>query len=1066
MASVNTKPSGLWPDVERRAQPGGTRRTFFVQWLMLVATFLALAGFVANALHDERAFVLAVAHDRLSLSAKSIALYAERRLLSIDRALVDLRNNLPALEIAQDRDIQVTMYLDALSSAVEGIRSLGVLDAQGYTTESNQRELIGKNFGEYAFFQTIRKNPNRQGLDVSEPLETSYGAPTLNLAHTLIDARGEFAGLVVATLDPEDFRPTLASVRYTPDVAVGLIHGSGKVLLYLSSPDILPGTDISGSTTFFSRHLESGKEHSLMTGFSDILVNERLAAAQTVSPDSLTLSAPLVVVVSQEMSSVLQVWRADVRNQSLLWCLLASISSLSLFVHQRRQYRFVDQNVRHHLERQHDLDRLELATRASGTGIWELDIKGQSIKWDETMYSLYGKDRENFSSIYSSWRECIVPEDLPAVEAALQASITRAEEFEIKFRIRRGDGDIRVMDGRAWVYRDEEGKPARLIGVNRDITKRQLAEEEIRNAQRTTQQFLDHLPGTAYVKDESLRVLMANKAFKTQFGIDPDSMIGKNNTELFPGDFGEKLDADDQRVLASGQGAVIQENFAGRHFETSKFIIEGEAGKKMLGGITLDVTERRKHFDRQQALLKISELGGTLAEKDFLEQGLEMLERLTDSQIGFIHFVNDDQKSLELVGWTRNTLKACAAVSDRHYPMDDAGIWADCARNRTALIVNDYPGYCAKKGLPEGHVPLQRLISVPVIEEGKVRVILGIGNKPDAYDEYDCATTQLVGNDLSRIVHRQRTEAELKRKLAELIALNARLDETNNRLLQSEKLAAIGQLAAGVAHEINNPIGYVSSNLSTLSDYVNDLLAIAAAYDELDARLATSMPDAFRHAQQIKSEADYSFMIKDVRQLLVESHEGLERVRKIVQDLKDFSRVDSTGWQRANLHDGLESTLNIVWNEIKYKAEVDREYGELPEVYCIPSQINQVFMNLMTNAAQAIAGRGHIVLRSGREEHTVWVEVQDDGEGIRPDRLDHIFEPFYTTKPVGQGTGLGLSLSWSIVQRHHGRIEVRSVLGQGTTFRIILPIERIEAAEPIEPIDPQPATEPPVETMS
>jgi len=163
--------------------------------------------------------------------------------------------------------------------------------------------------------------------------------------------------------------------------------------------------------------------------------------------------------------------------------------------------------------------------------------------------------------------------------------------------------------------------------------------------------------------------------------------------------------------------------------------------------------------------------------------------------------------------------------------------------------------------------------------------------------------------------------------------------------------------------------------------------------------------------------------------------------------LKDFSRVGETGWQRVDLHDGLESTLNIVWNEIKYKAEVDRDYGDLPEVHCIPSQINQVFMNLLTNAAQAIEGHGHIVLRSRREGNSVWFEVQDDGAGIRPEDIGRVFEPFYTTKPVGKGTGLGLSLSWGIVQRHRGKIEVHSEPSQGTTFRVTLPIDPIEAKQ-------------------
>ena len=192
----------------------------------------------------------------------------------------------------------------------------------------------------------------------------------------------------------------------------------------------------------------------------------------------------------------------------------------------------------------------------------------------------------------------------------------------------------------------------------------------------------------------------------------------------------------------------------------------------------------------------------------------------------------------------------------------------------------------------------------------------------------------------------------------------------------------------------------------------------------------------------IKQEVDIGFLREDIRDLLDESGEGVSRVKKIVQDLKDFSRQDVAEWQLADLHKGLESTLNIVHNELKYKAEVVREFGELPDVECVPSQLNQVFMNLLVNAAHAIDQRGTITLRTGQEGEQVWVEVEDTGKGIAPEHLKRIFEPFFTTKPVGKGTGLGLSLSYGIVQKHGGRIEVDSVAGKGTRFRVWLPVRQ------------------------
>ena len=264
-----------------------------------------------------------------------------------------------------------------------------------------------------------------------------------------------------------------------------------------------------------------------------------------------------------------------------------------------------------------------------------------------------------------------------------------------------------------------------------------------------------------------------------------------------------------------------------------------------------------------------------------------------------------------------------------------------------------------------------------------------------------------------------------------------KLKEAQNQLLQSEKMAAIGQLAAGVAHEINNPVGFVNSNLGSLKIYANKLLTVLNAYESND-------PAQIAEARQ---KADLEFLREDLPSLITESQEGLGRVTKIVQDLKDFSHVDQVDRQEADLNAAMESTLNVVWNELKYKAEVIRELGEIPHVDCVPAQINQVFMNLLVNAAQAIPKQGKIFVRSGIENQHVWFEVEDTGIGMNAEVQQRIFEPFFTTKPVGKGTGLGLSISYDIiVKKHHGRMDVKSEIGKGTCFRLWLPLVLAEPA--------------------
>jgi PAS domain S-box-containing protein len=269
--------------------------------------------------------------------------------------------------------------------------------------------------------------------------------------------------------------------------------------------------------------------------------------------------------------------------------------------------------------------------------------------------------------------------------------------------------------------------------------------------------------------------------------------------------------------------------------------------------------------------------------------------------------------------------------------------------------------------------------------------------------------------------------------------LIARLSEAHDQLLQSEKMASIGQLAAGVAHEINNPIGFVNSNMGTLKHYVGTLLQVVDSYSEAVNKAAPGSALA-AEIEAIGRDADLGYLKDDIADLVSESMDGLKRVKDIVQALKDFSHVGLTDWQYADVHAGLDTTLNIVANEIKYKATVEKAYGKLPEIKCLASQLNQVFMNLLVNAAQAIQNRGVITIATGAQDGWVWVRISDNGSGIAPENLKRIFEPFFTTKPVGSGTGLGLSLSYSIVNKHGGRIEVASKPGVGTVFTVRLPV--------------------------
>ncbi len=307
-----------------------------------------------------------------------------------------------------------------------------------------------------------------------------------------------------------------------------------------------------------------------------------------------------------------------------------------------------------------------------------------------------------------------------------------------------------------------------------------------------------------------------------------------------------------------------------------------------------------------------------------------------------------------------------------------------------------------------------------------------------AQDELAAANQLLETRVRQRTAELAAANASLEQERQALVVSMARLEQTQGQLLQSEKMAAVGQLAAGVAHEINNPIGFVSSNLSSLATYLTKLFELIDAYEQQLAQPSAAVQAARLHA-------DIDFLREDVPNLLQESSEGLTRVQRIVSALRDFSHVDDGQWRPADLNEVLQSALNMVWNEVKYKVEVVQELAPLPAVECIAAQLNQVFVNLLLNAAQAIEVSGVITLRSRVHDEHVLIEISDTGAGMSAEVQKRIFEPFYTTKAVGKGTGLGLSICWEIVQRHRARIEVTSAPGQGTTFRIVLPIVQTQA---------------------
>jgi len=287
----------------------------------------------------------------------------------------------------------------------------------------------------------------------------------------------------------------------------------------------------------------------------------------------------------------------------------------------------------------------------------------------------------------------------------------------------------------------------------------------------------------------------------------------------------------------------------------------------------------------------------------------------------------------------------------------------------------------------------------------------------------------------------------LESQNVELASGKKELERLQAQLVHTEKMASLGQLSAGIAHELNNPAGFVYGNMDLLQGYIQDLSKLIEAYDQV------ALPEeASLVVSSLKTEIGYERLMTDLNSIISDCREGAHRICDVVKNLRLFSRLDEAELKIINIHEGLDSTIRLLSSYYSASRIVlRREYTDLPPVHCYDGQLNQVWMNLLVNAAQAISDQGEVSILTSHDAYSVSVEIRDTGSGIPETELSRIFDPFFTTKPVGEGTGLGLSISYGIVERHGGTISVVSQIGVGTTFTVKIPIQATESGWQAEP---------------
>ena len=462
------------------------------------------------------------------------------------------------------------------------------------------------------------------------------------------------------------------------------------------------------------------------------------------------------------------------------------------------------------------------------------------------------------------------------------------------------------------------------------------------------------------------------------------------------------------------------------------------AGKELLYSIIHDITERNRYEQLNAFRLRILQLAETSSTDELLTATLDEAEKLTGSSIGCVFFVAEDQKSLMLQAVSTNTFehKCKTEGTGQHYSLDKTGVWTDAVRERKAIIHNDYASLANRKEMPDGHAEIRRKLVIPVTRDEKIVAIMGVGNKLTDYEDNDIERVETLANQVWDIVAKKIAEEE-KKKLAA-------------HLQHSTKMEAIGQLAAGIAHEINNPLNFITLNEYNLSEDFNDLREILNHYRRIVAQVEgiAAVSEEIVQLHEKENNLDIDELLKEIPKTIEASKNGVERIKNITQSMRNFSHKNTQNTLRPfDINEAIQDNLIITKNEYLHIATIETTLENVPQVNGNISQINQVLLNLIINSIHAIKAQnrnspGSITIKTWATRKHVYCSVSDDGEGVPEEIKEHIFEPFFTTRVPGKGTGLGLSISYDIiVHKHDGTLSCECPERGGTVFTLSLPVK-------------------------
>jgi PAS domain S-box-containing protein len=583
---------------------------------------------------------------------------------------------------------------------------------------------------------------------------------------------------------------------------------------------------------------------------------------------------------------------------------------------------------------------------------------------------------------------------------------------------------------------DERDEVVGVLGIFQDVTGRVRAESELRQSRKLLQAIMDNTPVVMTIKDAAGRYVMVNRRFTEVFEVPMAHVIGKTDHELFDAEDADRFRRNDQEVLTRGRPIEIEEvvplRSGTRTFMLLKFPVETSGGQVLtVGGISMDITER-KQADRA---LKESEA----RKSAILDAALDCI--ITLDHEGRINEFNPAAE--REFGWRRS--EVLRKTMDTLLASDpDAGPirWSEFTDAHQSMI-GRHVEIAAKRA--DGSVFPAEMGITMILVRGEPQTTVTLRNIIRRKEADEAILSQ------QKQLAEQAEQLELRN--AELSKAYAELQDTESQLIHSEKMAAIGQLVAGLAHEINTPVAFVLTNLANVRRNIEDVMAFGTGILKLLPELRKQAPQLADTMERLYEQHEIEESGPEITPLLEAAQRGMVRIKELVASLRAYSRIDlrsETAFE--DLNEGVKATMVLLEPAKKPGIDIQLDLAELPRIECNLGKINQVFLNLLTNAVQALRDKGTIRVVTRAAEGGVEVRVIDDGPGIPIGIQKRIFDPFFTTKPVGEGTGLGLSISRKIIEAHHGTLSLDSAPGKGTEFRIWLPLRQTSASPILNPV--------------